>query len=117
MAGLAVDIGHIHRRRPGKADICNFRFTRSVDYTTDYGNMYRGSDVLKTGFKFIDRGYHIKILSGATGTGNQIDTFLAQIQALENIETYPDFFNRIRSQGNTDGIANTVHQQQTQANR
>src|SRR5574344_1631248 len=77
----------------GQPQIGNQRLTGPVDHTTDDGDIDGSGDVFQPLLEGIDGANHIKLLTGAGGTGDEVDAARADAQGLEDIEADLDLLD------------------------
>ena len=92
-------------------------FARTVDDATDHGHVHRHQQVLQAPFQLVHGLHHVEVLPRTARAGDEVDATGAQVQGLEDVETDLDLLDRIGSQGNPDGVADSLGQEHAQPHR
>ena len=114
---LATDVDQIAGRGAGQSHVRLARFTGAVDDAADHRHIHRRAHVFETILQLVHGGDHIEVLPRATRTGHEIDAIAAQLEALEDVETDLDLFDRVRRQRHSDGVADAFIKQHAQPDR
>ena len=88
---------------------------RTVHHTADDGDIHRGDDVFEPLFQGIDRADDVELLTGAGGTGDEVDAAGTDAQGFEDVEAHLHLLHRIGGQGDAQGVANPFAQQHAKA--